>query len=134
MRKQPSRPEPSPAEWDVLQAVWELTEVETEVAVSELRPKVFEKRDWSNATVKSTLDRLVKKGYLSSRIRGKTCFYRPIVPKEEVTHRSIRTFIDTVLGGAFGPLVAYLADQKGLTKKQVEELEQLLVEEEGKKP
>ncbi len=125
-RIKPKNTEPSPAEWLVLQAVWDLTQEESEVTVSEVLPRLVEKRGWHVSTLKSTLERLVQKGYLSCRIRGKTSFYKPEVPREEATSRTLSTFLDTVLDGAFGPLVAYLADRKGLKQTEIKELERLL--------
>ena len=51
-----------------------------------------------------------------------------IVSQEQATQRSIGSFLETVLDGAVGPLVAYLADRKGLSKKQIRELERMLDE------
>jgi BlaI family transcriptional regulator, penicillinase repressor len=125
-QKKNERPDPSPTEWLVLQTVWDLTLEEAEVTVSEVLPRMAEKRGWHVSTLKSTLERLVQKGYLSRRIRGKTSFYKPEVPREEATSKTLTTFLDIVLDGAFGPLVAYLADRKGLKETEIEELERLL--------
>ena len=114
-----------------MQAIWDAVEHEEEVTVTELLPAIRRKRKWHVSTAKTMADRLVKKGYLTSRIRGKTCFYRPTVSREQATRKSVATHLDAVLDGAFGPLVAYLADRKGLTEKEIRQLEKLL--EGGKK-
>jgi len=118
----------TPAEWTVMKAVWEGVESDPDVTATELLPAVQEELDWHFSTLKTTMDRLVRKGYLDSRIRGKTCFYKPAVGQEEVVRKSVGDFLDTMLDGAFGPLVAYLAERKGLTKKEIQELERLLEE------
>lgn len=125
-RSKPKSTEPSSSEWLVLHVIWDLTQEESEVTVSEVLPHLVEKRGWHVSTLKSTMERLVQKGFLSCRVRGKTSFYKPEVPKEEATSRTLSTFLDTVLDGAFGPLVAYLADRKGLKEKEITELERLL--------
>jgi len=125
-RKHEDKPDLSRAEWLVMQMVWEAAREESEITVSEILPSIQKQRKWHFSTAKTMMDRLVKKGYLSSRIRGKTCFYRPTVSKERVTKKSVASYLDTVLDGAFGPLVAYLADRKRLSKKEIEQLEQLL--------
>jgi predicted transcriptional regulator len=118
------------SEWIVMRAVWRAVESEPEVAVSEVLPHIGKARTWHVSTVKTMMERLVDKGYLASRIRGKTCFYRPLVTQERAARRSVGEVLDTVLDGAFGPLVAYLADRRNLTDEQVRELQQLLGDDE----
>jgi len=120
------RPPLPKSEWIVMQAVWDAVENEAEVTVTELLPAIIRKRKWHVSTVKTMADRLVKKGYLASRIRGKTCFYRPTVSREQATRKSVASHLDAVLDGAFGPLVAYLADRKGLSEKQIRQIEDIL--------
>ena len=121
-----ARPELSRSEWVVMQTVWKAVETEPEVTASELLPEILKKRKWHFSTAKTLLDRLVGKGYLTSRIRGKTCFYRPLVSQELTTRKSVASYLDDVLDGAFGPLVAYLADRKGLTTGEIAKLERLI--------
>jgi len=123
----------APTEWLVMQALWRATRSEPEITASELLPAIQKRRKWHFSTLKTTLDRLVRKGYLLSRIRGNTCFYRSAVSREAATGRAIGTFVDNVLDGAFGPLVSYLADRRSLTPEQIEELETLIGESAGKR-
>jgi BlaI family penicillinase repressor len=109
-----------------MQTVWRAVEAEPEVTASEILPEIQKKRKWHFSTAKTLLDRLVGKGYLISRLRGKTCFYRPLVSQEQATRKSVASYLDDVLDGAFGPLVAYLANRKGLSKKEIAELEKLI--------
>lgn len=121
-----ARPELSRSEWAVMQAVWEAAEKEAEITVSEILPRIQKRRKWHVSTLKTTMDRLVGKGYLASRIRGKTCFYKPVVSREQATRKSVASYLDDVLDGTFGPLVTYLADRKGLSEQEVAQLEELL--------
>lgn len=109
-----------------MQAAWKAMEREPEITASELLPAVQEKRTWHFSTLKTMLDRLVKKGYLSSRIRGNTCFYQSTIPRDQAVRGAIGSFVDNVLDGTFGPLVAYLADRRRLSKRQIAELERML--------
>lgn len=122
----PNRPELPRSEWIVMQAMWDAVEREAEVTVMEIMPAIRRKRKWHFSTAKTMADRLVKKGYLESRIRGKTCFYKPTVSREQATRRSVASYLDAVLDGAFSPLVAYLADRKGLSEDEIRQLEKLL--------
>ena len=114
------------AEWLVMQAIWEATETEPEVTISEILPAIRKERDWHFSTAKTMADRLVRRGYLATRIRGKLSFYRPLISREQATKKSLTMYLDEVLDGAFGPLVAYLAERKDLSPKEIEQLEKLL--------
>ena len=120
------KPDLSRAEWIIMQAVWKAIEKDPEVTVSEIFPEIHKKKGWHVSTLKTTMDRLVKKGFLSSRVRGKTCFYTPTFSREQTTKKSLGSFLDDVLDGMMSPLVAYLADRKKLSQKDIEELEKLL--------
>lgn len=120
------RPELSRAEWVVMQAVWRAVEGEPEITAREVLPDIQRKRKWHFSTAKTMLDRLVAKGYLASRLRGKTCFYRPLVSQEHATRKSVASYLDSVLDGAFGPLLAYLAERRQLSREELDQLEQLI--------
>ena len=88
----PARPELPRAEWIIMQVVWDAVESVSEISVRELLPAVRRKRKWHVSTVKTMAYRLVKKGYLSSRIQGKTCYYRPTVSRDQATRKSVASF------------------------------------------
>lgn len=120
------RPELSRSEWIVMQALWKAMASDPEVTVSEIMPEIQKKRPWHFSTAKTLLDRLVGKGYLVSRLRGKTCFYRVLVSREQTIRESVAAFLDNVLDGAFGPLVAYLVDRQGLSREEIAQIEKLV--------
>jgi predicted transcriptional regulator len=72
--------------------------------------------------VLKTMQRLESKGLLS-RVGGKgPVRFRAAVEEQRVMPALIRRFIDRTLGGAAGPLVAYLADMNRLSLKDAETL------------
>ena len=71
--------EASPSEWEVLRVVWSL-EKATSRAISEI---LLEKEEWANATTKTLLGRLVKKGYLKTEKDGNRFIYSATV--DEIT-------------------------------------------------
>jgi predicted transcriptional regulator len=116
----------SNAEWVIMNAVWRICPEGGDVTVSEVMAEIKGRKKWHVSTLKTTLERLVTKGALSSRVRGRTCFYTPTVDRTRATRTSLADFFDTVLDGAVGPLVSYLSETKGLSRKQVADLEKLL--------
>ena len=114
------------SEWAVMNTVWSGFKMVTDFTVGELLEKIAAKKTWNVSTLKTVLERLVKKGVLQSVIRGRTCFYKPLVVQDEVVKENLSSFLDTVLDGTFGPLVAYLAEKKKLKPGEIKELEKLL--------
>ena len=114
------------SEWAVMNTVWNDLKSVGDFTVSELLQKIAAKKSWNVSTLKTVLERLVKKGVLQSIVRGRTCFYKSLVAQQEVVKENLSNFLDTVLDGTFGPLVAYLAEKKKLKPGEIKELEELL--------
>jgi len=114
-----------------MNAAWKLCADNKDFIVSELIEQLRGNK-WSVSTVKTMLDRLVEKGVLTSIVRGHTCFYRAAVEREKVARENIAVFLDSVLDDALGPLVAYLANRKQLSEKDILTLERLLQNHRGK--
>ena len=67
------------AEWEIMAAVWE----RAPIAASAIAGLLEEKRQWTLATVRTLLRRLVNKGALEQRQEGKRFVYSPRVSMEE---------------------------------------------------
>jgi predicted transcriptional regulator len=48
-----------------------------------------------------------------------------------VTRRLVHDFVERALGGSFGPLVAYLAERRNLSKEELDVLERIVRETEA---
>ena len=108
--------------------IWKLCGKSGDITVSEAMEEVKKKITWHLSTLKTLMDRLVEKEFLSSRIRGRVCFYKPIVDKKDVIKTSLSEILDPVLDGTFGPLVNYLAERKKLNKEQIKQIESIINE------
>ena len=79
-----------------------------------------------SGTVKTLLSRLVEKGALETQADGRRYLYRPAVAKRDYQKKEAGQLIDKLFGGRAAPLVAQLADARGLSEDDIEELEALL--------
>ena len=84
------------AEWEVMAVVWDRTPVAATTIVEELEHK----RQWSLATVRTLLRRLVNKGALRHEAEGKRYIYTASVSKDECVRRESESFLGRVLGRA----------------------------------
>lgn len=83
-------------------------------------------RDWEYVTVKTMLDRLVSKGFLSREKLGPLCLYKTCVARSRVVNRAIDSFLDTVLDDALAPLFLHLAKGKTLSEEELAALRKLV--------
>lgn len=114
----------SDAELQLLQLLWE----EAPLDAVELARRVPAERQWSLATVKSLLSRLLAKGAISAQPEGRRFLYRPAVEREAIAGSQADRLIDRLFGGRISPLVAQLAEQRELDPDDLAELEALIRE------
>jgi predicted transcriptional regulator len=111
---------PSLGEYEiqVLRLVWQHQPC-TERQISDLIQK---DRAVGRTTVLKTVQRLEAKGLLV-RVPGETPIrFRAAVDEKRVLPALIGRFVEGVLGGSPGPLVAYLADSQKLSDKDLKAL------------
>ena len=119
-------PELSKAEWVIIKLCWD----HKNATARQIFEKATAKRDWDYQTVKTMLDRLVVKGYLSCEKLGPICLYDPIVPKSKAVGNAIKLFMETVLDNAAGPMMAHLARRAKLSAEEIAELKKLIAKQE----
>ncbi len=119
----------SDAEWLVMNVVWDSQPVEAKTVVEHLASD----NDWSPATVKTMLHRLVKKGALSHEADGKRYRYRAAVRRSDCIRRASRSFVNRVFGGDAVPALLHLVKAAKLSRHDVEQLQAILNEKEPKK-
>lgn len=100
----------SRAEWQLMNLCWRLGR-STARAIYDAS-LAFGERDYQ--TVKTLLDRIVAKGYLSMEKVGPVCVYVPKKRRAAALRSAINDFVDTVLDRTPQPLVAHLAERDDL--------------------
>jgi BlaI family penicillinase repressor len=118
----PKPPKISDAEWHVMDAIWSSGTISANEVVDLLSPHF----GWSPNTIKTMLNRLVKKGALKFEQEGKRYLYRPAVSREACVRVESRSFIQRVFGGDVGPMLAHFVEDARLTPEQIKELRKLL--------
>jgi len=110
------------AELEVMKALWR----KPGVGASEVAEALAGEQDWSTKTIKTLLSRLVEKGALATKQDGRRFLYTPTLSESAYQSKAAGRFIDTVFDGRAAPLVAHLADGRGLTEDDIQELESLI--------
>ena len=117
----PKPPRISDAEWQVMDVLWAQSPRSAGDVVDALGGT-----DWSAATIKTMLNRLVRKRALKFKTEGKRYLYSPAVSREACLRTEARSFADRLFGGAVGPLLAHFVADAKLSKSEIEQLRRLL--------
>ena len=105
-------------EIQVLRLVWQ-NQPCTERQISDL---VKQNRAIARTTVLKTLQRLEAKGLLARAPGEPPIRFRAAIDEKRVVPALINKFVEGMLGGSPGPLVAYLADSGKLSEKDLKAL------------
>ncbi len=114
----------SDAELAIMEILWE----QAPLTATDVASRVLADRDWSLATVKTLLSRLLAKAAVEHRADGRRFLYSPLVEREDYVAGESKRLVDRLFGGKFMPLVAHLAEQEKLSDTDIAEIEKLLRE------
>ncbi|MFN7519543.1 MAG: BlaI/MecI/CopY family transcriptional regulator [Lysobacteraceae bacterium] len=118
----------SDAESTVMEVLWQRSPLGADEVVAALSGE----QAWQEATIKTLLNRLLKKGAISAEAEGRRYRYSPVLTREAWLTQASRGFLDRLFGGRVAPLVAHFGEQKALTRKDIAELRALLEKLDGK--
>ena len=114
----------SAAESQVMEAVWR----SGQLTADEIVAQVGEPQGWGEATVKTLINRLLKKKALvSERSEGRTR-YRALVSRADYVQGESQGLLDRLFEGQLSPLVAHYAKHKALSADDIARLKRLIEE------
>jgi len=116
----------SEAEWDVMEVLWSAGQPLTATDIDEALRKGD--RDWSLATVKSLLSRLLAKQAVAPAKDGRRFLYSKAIEREPYVADESRRFVGRLFGGKLSPLFAQLAEGEKLDDDDIAAIEALLKE------
>ena len=106
-----------------MNVLWKNSPLATDDIVSSLAD-----RQWQVSTIKTLLNRLLKKGAVKAQKDGRRFLYSPAIKRERWVIDESTSLLDRVFGGRVAPLVAHFSRTRKLSKRDIEELKQLLEE------
>jgi len=102
----------------VLRLVWQ----QQPCTERQITDAIQQERSLGRTTVLKTIQRLEAKGLLARAPGEGPVHFRASIPERNVLSALIGRFVESVLGGSAGPLVAYLAGSEKLSAKELETL------------
>jgi len=114
----------SESEAKVMQVLWD----EHPLAAEQVVEKLAVNESWATSTVKTLLNRLLKKGAISAEADGRRYHYRPLLLRSTYVASESRSLLDRLFDGKVAPLVSHFAENRKLGKRDLAELRRLLDE------
>ena len=114
----------SGAESQIMEALWSQGAMTAEEIVQSVGPA----QSWGEATVKTLINRLLKKQALASERAGGRALYRPLVSRETYITGESQGLLDRLFGGQIAPLVAHYAQHRALSPDEIARLKALIAE------
>ena len=90
---------------------------------------------WQEATIKTLLNRLLKKGAVNATKDGRRYLYVPVLRREDWVLGESQGLLERLFDGRVAPLVAHFSEHRKLSKNDIAELRKLLdgIDAEGDK-
>ena len=121
-KKRRDLPELTPAQGEIMEIIWELGEV----SASEVRRVLSGTRTVARNTVRTLLERMEEKGWITHREDGRAFLYSAAQPRQATIGQKVQEVIDTVCGGSAEALVTALLDYRGLSPDELQRIRQML--------
>ena len=110
-------------EWEVMEAVWELTGAPS---IREVLDHAFSDGEKAYTTVQTIMNTLEKKGLLVRKKKGLANFYRPTRTRDEMIMAEMSTMLDRVFRGSRPALADTLLSMDDLSLEEITQIKQLL--------
>ena len=117
-----------PRELAVMSVLWRLGSA----SVSDVRDALEEKLAYTS--VLSALQTLEEKGYVRHEPEGRAYRYFPLVEAERAGGSALSRIRDSIFHGSAERMFAQMVADKKLSKKELEQMRQLLAKRLGEKP
>lgn len=115
-------PKISESEWLIMQVLWSKSPLTANQVVEELAKK----NKWKPKTIKTLINRLLKKGALRFQKEGRKYIYYPAVSENKCVRTETHSFIRRVYKGATKPMLAAFLEDAELSSDEIAELKKIL--------
>ncbi|TKJ37013.1 MAG: transcriptional regulator [Planctomycetes bacterium B3_Pla] len=115
-------PKISESEWMVMRVLWAKSPLTANDVIEQLTGKT----KWKPKTIKTLIDRLVKKGAVKFEKEGRRYRYYPAVGRDECIATERQSFVRRVYGRTTKPMLAAFLEDAELSPDDISELKEIL--------
>lgn len=112
----------SKTEFDVLEAIWQ----DHPASAQQIIERLNQQKTWHEKTVKTLLNRMVKKEAISFEKVQRSYLYSPLFAREEYTFKESKSLLKRMFSGRLSPLVSHFVKSDEITKDDINELKALI--------
>lgn len=112
------------AESAVMEVLWARSPLTAEDVVAVLAGS----RQWQETTVKTLLNRLLRKGAVRAVRDGRRYLYSPVLQRDTWLQGESQGLLDRLFEGRVAPLVSHFSRHQKLSRKDIADLRKLLEE------
>lgn len=110
------------AEWAIMNVVWE----HESCAAGTVQEALEKSRGWAYSTVKTTMDRMVAKGLLTTKAIRNLTLFSSQVSRTDAQRGEIHRLLKRAFAGAFTPLIQFLVEDEQLSADEIAELRKMI--------
>ncbi|MFD2681907.1 penicillinase repressor BlaI [Bacillus seohaeanensis] len=115
-------PNISESEWEIMTVLWEESPLTANDVISNLQ----ERTDWKPKTVRTLLDRLVKKNVVGVNKEQRLYTFFPLYSQDECQHAEAESFVKRIYGGALKSMLVHFIQEDSLSEEDIQELRSML--------
>jgi len=110
------------SEWVIIKAVWDHEPCAAPTIQEELQTKT----GWTYSTVKTFMDRMVEKGFLSTQRVRNLILYSSKLKPSQARKSEVKRTLKRAFDGALTPMIQFLLDSGNISQQELDELELLI--------
>ncbi|MCT1578303.1 penicillinase repressor BlaI [Oceanobacillus kimchii] len=122
-------PNISEAEWEVMNVLWESSPKTANEVIYSLQKKT----EWKAKTVRTLLDRLVKKNVIGVNKNQRIYTFYPLYSQDECQKAEAKSFIQRIYGGTVKSMLVQFMEDDNLSETEIKELREILNDKPNKR-
>jgi len=117
------------AEWEIMKVVWG----KQPCTAGTVQEMLVKSRDWAYSTVKTTMDRMAEKGFLTIERFRNLQLFKSCISEVDAKRGEFRKMLKRAFDGALTPMMQFLIEHEGLSKKEALQLRKLVTKAKNSK-
>jgi BlaI family penicillinase repressor len=110
------------AEWEIMKVVWD----KQPCAAGTVQEALTKSKNWAYSTIKTTMDRMVEKGFLQIEKMRNLQLFRSCISEIDAKRGEFRKMLKRAFNGALTPMMQFLIEYEGLSKNEASKLRELV--------
>jgi len=112
----------SNTEKELLEVLWQ----KAPMSSNEITDAIQQKKDMHSSTIKTLLNRLVKKEAIGFNEKNRKYYYFPLIEKSVFYQTETDSFLQRFFNGQVSSLMSYFAEKESLSKEERQQLQSLI--------